>query len=153
MRAHGLAREVMADLSTPEPTAAAIRRIWMNGKERPAIFTTHNLATVQVLSVLFDLGVKVPREIALVGFDDVSMAMMIRPSPTVIRQPAAELAQQAARLLFSHIDSKEARAPSAVTLTLGTKLIVRESCGCTSFALSNRHPPLAVRETAPALQQ
>lgn len=135
IRNHNLKSSVLSDLRTPELMLSALRKI-LSSKNKAAIFTTHSVATMQVLSLLVDLDADVPRDIALVGFDDLPMASMFRPSPTVVRQPILAIAQEATRLLFEQIDAKTAGRKSPVTITLGTSLIIRESCGCENYSLS-----------------
>ncbi len=133
LRARRLPAHVLANLSTPEMVADAIRSILAKSEGHPAIFTTHTRATVEVLCALRAQSVDVPGKLTFLGFDDVPMAELLHPAPTVIVQPVSALAAQASRLLFDHIEAKETSSEPPVTLTLGTQLIIRESCGCVRF--------------------
>lgn len=126
----GLKSNVLSDLQNTELVLKALKKI-LASKQKPAIFTTHSVATMQVLSLLADLGATVPEDVALVGFDDLPMASMFRPAPTVVRQPVEMIAQHATRLLFEHIDEKADQQHSPLSLTLTASLVIRESCGCT----------------------
>lgn len=68
------------------------------------------------------LGLAVPEELSIVGFDDIPLASQIRPSLTTIQQPLVEKGAVAAELLLGNADGKTSRV-------LETKLIVRESSG------------------------
>ncbi|MBF8194344.1 LacI family DNA-binding transcriptional regulator, partial [Nonomuraea sp. K274] len=67
--------------------------------ERPdAVFVANNLMTVGALRCLADHRVDVPREMGLVGFDEIPWADLVRPSLTTVTQPTYELGRMAARL-------------------------------------------------------
>ena len=57
------------------------------------------------------LGIRVPEELSIVGFDDIDMAGWEAFSLTTARQPLAVMARAAARLLLERIDSEESLAP------------------------------------------
>jgi LacI family transcriptional regulator len=65
---------------------------------------------------LRDLGVSVPGELAVTGFDDVDLASLTTPGLTTVRQPNRELAAEAARMLAARMQQPEAAA-RAVRLT------------------------------------
>jgi LacI family transcriptional regulator len=99
-----------------------------------ALFTLKNSTTVAVFEVLQKHGVKVPRKVALLGYDDFQLAEIVRPSISVIRQPIEEMGRAAAELLFKHLlsDGTSAARPSSnrQQVQLTTKLVRRASCGC-----------------------
>lgn len=68
------------------------------------------------------LGLTVPEDISIVGFDDIPLASQIRPSLTTIQQPLVEKGEIAAELLLGNTGRKTSRI-------LETRLIVRESSG------------------------
>ncbi len=91
-----------------------------------ALFTGNNLATLGALSTLNRHGIHVPREMALVGYDDIPWARALNPPPTVVDQPGYEMGNRAADLLFRRINEPER---SATVVTLQPKLVIRRSCG------------------------
>ncbi len=93
-----------------------------------AIICTNNVTTIYVLEMLAEDGLVMPRDVAVGGFDDFELASLVQPGVTVIRQPAAGLGYQAARLLFDTLSSRE--TVRGMTTILPTTLIVRGSCGC-----------------------
>jgi LacI family transcriptional regulator len=127
----GLKLDLYDDASTPEAVDKIVRS-WGRGKDRPsAIFSLNNVTTLRVLQSFKEEGLKIPDEIALVGFDDFSLASLLSPPPTAIRQPAQVLGAQAAKLLFDHIESVEddqERTP--IKMVLPVEFIIRTSCGC-----------------------
>jgi LacI family transcriptional regulator len=69
----------------------------------------------------------VPRDMALVGFDDFEWADCFEPQLTVIAQPCEEIGRSAAKMLLDRIKKLD-REPK--TVRHKTELIIRNSCGC-----------------------
>lgn len=95
-----------------------------------AVFTTNNLMTLGALGALQARGVRVPDDVAVVGFDDFEWAVVLRPRLTTVAQPTYEIGETAARLLLDRVERKSDGAPRRVVLP--TRLLVRESCGADS---------------------
>jgi LacI family transcriptional regulator len=119
------------DVSTPEAVIKIIQS-WMPAKDRPsALFSLNNVTTLRVLQALKDAGIKIPAEMAIVGFDDFSLAPLLSPPLTAIRQPAQVLGTQAAKLLFDHIENPAGHPDhTTVKMVLPVEFIIRTSCGC-----------------------
>lgn len=111
--------------------------------DRPtAIFTMNNLVTVGVLQAARENGLEIPRDLAVIGFDDVVLADVLRPSLSVIRQPARELGETAARMLLDRLEGRYDGGPR--TVKLPTTLVIRESCGCNGAGLSDEIAPVSL---------
>lgn len=93
-----------------------------------ALFTANILTTLGALRAIEDLGLRIPEDVAVIGFDDFELAHVLRPRFTLVRQPAAELGRRAAQMLFDRLDGLA--GPNPRRLVLPTELVVRESCGC-----------------------
>ena len=89
-----------------------------------ALFALNNLMTIGALDAIHQRHLKVPVDIAIVGFDDLPFAEALDPPLTVVRQPAYEVGRQAMELLLKRI--MEATR-STVTMRLLPQLIVRRS--------------------------
>lgn len=105
-----------------------------------AIFTATNFVTLGVMRAIRELNLRVPDEIALVGFDDLPYADELFIPYTAMAQPTYEIGQTAVRMLLERIvDIK--RPPHVVELP--AQLITRESCGAKrasgSSKLENQH--------------
>jgi LacI family transcriptional regulator len=87
-----------------------------------ALFIANNLMTLGALHAIQDLGVRVPHDLGLVGFDDSPAADLTRPRLTVVAQPTYEIGRVAGELLLA---AAADRAPEHVVLA--PSLIVRES--------------------------
>lgn len=98
------------------------------GRPPTALFTGNNLTTLGALSALNQHDMRVPEDMALVGYDDIPWAGALNPPPTVVDQPSYEMGQRATKLLLQRFDDPD-RSPTEVTLQ--PKLVVRQSCGAT----------------------
>ncbi len=98
------------------------------GHPPTALFTTSNLATYGALSAIRERGLRVPEQIALVGFDDFPLATVIEPPITVVSQPVDAIGREAGRLLLQRLAGDD-RPPQRIELE--TTLLIRRSCGTT----------------------
>lgn len=92
-----------------------------------AFFASTNQMTMGTIAAIYDHGLNIPDDIALVGFDDVAWASVLHPRLTTVAQPTYELGRTAAQLLLTLIKD-DPLAPSRRVI-LGARLIVRESAG------------------------
>ncbi len=92
-----------------------------------AIFAANNFLAIGALRGLQDCGLRVPEDVALVGFDDLPPALTTFPFLTVAAQPAYDIAQIATKLLLSRLAGE---APETYQeIILQTELIIRQSSG------------------------
>ncbi len=95
--------------------------------DRPtAIFAANNLMTLGALNAIHKKGLAIPRDVAIVGFDDMPWAASLNPALTAVAQPAYELGRTAAELLLARIADPNRPAQEVI---LHTQLIIRQSCG------------------------
>lgn len=106
----------------------------LEGPQPPtALFTLNNVTTIQTLHSLQSLGIRLPKDLALAGFDDLELASLLSVPITVVRQSAHELGRSGAKLLFDMIRSGVSPKQMPKTrLILPTELVIRNSCGCKS---------------------
>ena len=128
---HQAALETMQyfDCNTPEETCGIIRKALAGQRPPTALFVSNNFAMQHALHALSKLNVRVPGDVALIGFDDFEMADIFDPALTVVRQPTQELGRVAAELLFSKLGAKSV-ATSGEQIVLPVELVIRQSCGC-----------------------
>ncbi len=94
-----------------------------------AIFAASDITAIGALKALRAANLRVPEDVALVGFDDMPIAAAVEPALTTVHQPIEHLGSMAADLLLSLLEHlPDAQAP-ANRIILPTKLAVRESCG------------------------
>jgi LacI family transcriptional regulator len=105
--------------------AAALRLL--DRPDRPtAVFTANNFMTVGALRAARSLGLRIPEDVALVGFDDLDWTTLVQPPVTVVRQPVADLGRVAGERLLRRLEG-DAGPPKRIRLD--ANLIVRGSCG------------------------
>ncbi len=88
-----------------------------------AVAAANDSMACGVLDELVRRGLRVPRDLALVGFDDSEEARFAQPPLTTVKQPEAELGREALRLALS-------KTAGAAPVVLATELVRRRSCGC-----------------------
>ena len=91
-----------------------------------AIFATNNFIAIGALQHLRKVGLRVPQDISLVGFDDLPLSWNTEPFLTVAVQPAYQIGQQGADLLMDRIANSAAADPQEIVLP--AELIIRQSC-------------------------
>jgi DNA-binding LacI/PurR family transcriptional regulator len=108
--------------------AAAIEAMLQRGGVLPeALFVFNDIMAVGVLHALRMRGLRVPVDMAVVGFDGIALGAFTTPTLTTVDHPRAELGRQAAASLIRLMrDPKQDTAPSVL---LPGHLVVRESCG------------------------
>jgi LacI family transcriptional regulator len=99
------------------------------GRTMPrAIVCANDQTALGAMHALARRGIRVPADVAVTGFDDVPVARHLHPPLTTIRQPMQELGATAFDVLYSRISTGKTERD----VVLPVKLIIRESCGCTS---------------------
>lgn len=100
------------------------RRLLEKQPQVTAIFALNDAIAVGVLRAALELGLHVPRDLSVIGFDDIMLASHVIPRLTTIAQPIEQIAQRATRLLLRQIEDADALPE---TVKLETALVVRES--------------------------
>jgi LacI family xylobiose transport system transcriptional regulator len=89
-----------------------------------AIFAGSDLQALGVYEAARELGVRIPDQLSVVGYDDLPVARWVGPPLTTVHQPLAEMAEMAARVV---IGMSRGAAPVTPRLDLATSLVVRQS--------------------------
>ncbi|HWT98764.1 MAG TPA: LacI family DNA-binding transcriptional regulator [Terriglobales bacterium] len=110
--------------STVEHAIEATIRLFSRRDRPTALFTVDSLMTQGALLALRSMGLSIPHDVSLVGFDDFDLATFTDPQITVVAQPIAEIGPLAAKLLLDRLGGKRV-APRHMTFP--TRLIVRGS--------------------------
>ena len=108
--------------SSPEAGAAAARALLAEEPRPTAILASSDLLAFGVLNVARELGIDVPGELSVVGFDDAPGAAYSGPPLTTVRQPLEEKGSAAGRIVLERPDEP-------IELVLPTELVVRRSTG------------------------
>ncbi len=95
-----------------------------------AIFAANNLIGIGALKALQDAGLRVPEDVAMVGYDDLPANLVTFPFFTVAVQPAYDMARKATQLLLTRLNSGSVSAEFQ-EVVLPTEIIIRQSSGQT----------------------
>lgn len=97
-------------------------------KNRPdGIFTSNDLTAIGALQAAKELKIKVPQELAIIGFSNWQVSSFTDPTLSTVDQPGYEMGKQAAELLLKEVESKEDEFVEPQVKILATRLIIRES--------------------------
>jgi LacI family transcriptional regulator len=102
-------------------------------RNRPeAVVAASDSMAIGALKVIRGAGLRVPEDIALVGFDDIPLASAVEPPLTTVRQPIFRLGHTAGSVLVDdllHVPEGERPLVLGQRILLSTELVIRESCG------------------------
>lgn len=104
----------------------AMRKLLRTGKRFTAVVCFNDMSACGAVRALREAGLEVPTEVSVVGFDDLSLAQLVQPALTTIRQPLRAMGEQAATRLLEAIETGQ---PPLQDVCLTPELIVRGSTG------------------------
>ncbi|MEO8178722.1 MAG: substrate-binding domain-containing protein [Deltaproteobacteria bacterium] len=120
-------RLVVAGDFTPPSGARAVAALFTRDRAGcDAIVAGNDWMALGALDALAGRGLRVPEDVALIGFDDIEPARFVTPPLTTVRQPPRQLGILAVRRVLSMANGVTDTEP----VFLGTTLMIRESCGC-----------------------
>ena len=129
LEAHGLRYDpaLVANSEFTELDSLQAVNLWIQQDRLPqAIFAGSDEAAVGAYMALNSAGIRIPQQVALVGFDDMTMARFLNPALTTVRAPTEQVGKIAVQQLVRLIQGGEAGRQ----ILLPTVLVVRASCGC-----------------------
>jgi LacI family transcriptional regulator len=117
---------------------AALRLL--GGRVAPtAIFSVNNLMTIGVLRAISELGIRIPAELSLIGFDDLDLGALLTPPLTCISRPTEAQGSLAMRLLLRRLEEGDASPPREPTrIVMDVSLTERGSCAAPSAPATKR---------------
>lgn len=119
-------RLLVTGSATTNSAMQAAERLLDLDQPPTALVGGNNLATIGIMKAITRRGLRVPKDISIVGFDDFEWADCFEPRLTLVAQPCVEIGRRAAFLLMERI-----AVPEGVrrTIQLDAVMIERESCG------------------------
>lgn len=118
-------------------TCAAIRRLFARPSRPDAVFCANDHMAVAALDTLrHELGIDVPGEVSIVGYDDAPMAAWPSYALTTVSQPAEEMVEAAVRILLANI---EAKAPAPERVIVEGALVLRGSARISALQHGENH--------------
>jgi len=113
---------------TAESGYKAMTNILKKGKRPTAVFAFNDISALGVMRAIRNQGLRIPENIAVVGFDDIPIAAHFDPPLTTMRQPQEEMGIRGAELLIRAIRERE-KGAERENIGLEAKLITRKSSG------------------------
>jgi DNA-binding LacI/PurR family transcriptional regulator len=130
LEAHSIALpddRVVVGPATIEGGMACLRHAWEDGLRPTAVLAMSDAMAIGAMHAARELGLSVPRDLSVVGFDDIDLARYTNPALTTVHQPVRRKGEEAVRLLLAQVDTNESAVPEQVRLP--TRLIVRGTTG------------------------
>jgi DNA-binding LacI/PurR family transcriptional regulator len=94
--------------------------------DRPtALFAINDMVAVGLYAGIRELGLRVPQDVSVVGFDDIHLCRLMSPPITTVRQPLEQLMRSAVELLIGRMENRHEGSPEHITLV--PELMVRGS--------------------------
>ncbi|MGY2896837.1 LacI family DNA-binding transcriptional regulator [Deinococcus sp. UYEF24] len=127
-RAHGLDAQIIDGDWSSESGEVAFRQLWDSGNRPDAVLCGNDRMAAGALLAARQMGVCVPAQVAISGFDDFEFARYTSPSLTTMRVPHGEMARRAVRVLLGCLEAlPEEQLPEPSLQPMPLTLVVRES--------------------------
>lgn len=127
----------------------AMQELLGRGVDFDALVAANDGMALAALRSLRVAGIRVPDDVAVVGFDDLVLSRTASPPITTVRQPLRQMAVAAIEL----VDAKLAGRPVPEITQLDAMPVYRESCGCTSANAISAPPPAAPSDSVADLRE
>lgn len=121
-----LCSQLEGDSPSPEVGYIATKKLLVTGEKFTALFAFNDISAIGAIRALEEMGLRVPIDVSVLGFDDIYAAAFHNPALTTIRQPLFEMGNIAAKTLLSKLSGKTG-TDSPATLNVEPTLIVRQS--------------------------
>jgi LacI family transcriptional regulator len=142
LKTHGIEPDprlcVIGDFNKPKAYEETSNLLKLPEELRPtAIFAANDLSGHGAIDAIHDAGLRVPEDVAVVGYDDTWYAEVTRPALTSVNMDAKRLGAAAASELIAYLDSGGSEGAHHV---MSVSLTIRESCGSSSLKDANKPP-------------
>jgi len=121
----GLVTQLEGDSPSPELGYEATRKLLAAGKPFSALFAFNDISAMGAIRALREANLHVPKDVSVVGFDDIQSAAYQNPALTTVRQPLREMGRIAAQTLLERIRKSESHAGGEIMVR--PELMVRET--------------------------
>jgi len=154
MRDHGLDIDsglILQGWHTYSGGYEATRKLIDSGSKFTALVASDDNCAIGAMKAILDKGLQIPRDIAIIGFDDQPDAVAQVPPLASIHVPLTLIGEQALTMMFDHITVNR----RLESVRIPTRLIPRQSCGCIPQVVSSAgkgesQSPLLVSSSKPA---
>jgi LacI family transcriptional regulator len=121
-----LCTQLEGDSPSPEVGYQATKKLLVTGEKFTALFAFNDISAIGAIRALEEMGLRVPQDVSVLGFDDIYAAAFHNPALTTIRQPLFEMGSLAASTLLDALNRGPAEIGPAI-LNVEPTLIVRHS--------------------------
>jgi LacI family transcriptional regulator len=121
-------RLVVEGTHTTEGGMAALTQLLAGSVKPTAVLCSNDMTAIGVMRKSYELRIIIPRDLSLVGFDDIRLAQFMLPPLTTVQMSQAKLARLAFNALLADVQ-RETPAPNGTGYELQTSLVLRESTG------------------------
>jgi LacI family transcriptional regulator len=111
----------------PEIGFKSMHALLEKSRDFTAVFCFNDIAAIGAIRALKDVGLSVPGDVSVVGFDDILSAAYATPSLTTVRQPLFEMGKRGAKVLLERIANRDREYPAEITMA--PEFVLRESLG------------------------
>ena len=118
--------QLVEDSRSPEAGYAAMQTLLARGEKFTAVFAFNDVSAIGAIRAHDEMGLRVPHDVSVMGFDDIYSAAYHNPALTTIHQPLFEMGQLAARTLLDLVSAKGI-SDLPRTLDVEPELVVRRS--------------------------
>jgi DNA-binding LacI/PurR family transcriptional regulator len=119
--------QLKKDLTSPELGYPVVKQLLTHHRSFTAFLSFNDIAAIGCIRALHDVGLRVPQDVSVVGFDDIKEAAFQTPSLTTIRQPLHKMGALAVRTLLQQLRPSDKQ--DLEQIAVAPELIVRESTG------------------------
>jgi len=112
------------DLTSPELGYPVMQQLLSRGRKFTALVAFNDTSAIGAIRALQDLGLSVPEDVSVIGFDDINVAAFNNPRLTTIRQPLSNMGRIAAQCVLNQLNGSERFRRQ---ITVEPELVVRES--------------------------
>jgi len=117
---------------------AAFETAWSDGHRPTAVLAMSDAMAIGVMRAVRDIGLSVPADVSVIGFDDIDLAQHVDPPLTTVHQPARRKGEEAVRMLLAEVLHPDLGRPEHRLLP--TRLVIRSSTGPAPVALAAARP-------------
>jgi len=110
---------------TLESGLRAVKELLQNNKDLTAIFVANDTMALGVYEALEEMGIKIPDDISVIGFDDIEVSKYLRPALTTVKVSLLKMASISINNLIQAIDEE---SNYSVYYNIPVDIIIRESC-------------------------
>lgn len=124
---HKIQLKLLPEGVDPKDLRSQIGTIMKTSPRPTAIFAINDSVAVECMKALKEMGLSVPEDVSVIGFDDNPVCQHVSPLLTTIRQPAYRMGQRAAEILMSAVEDGFEGSQETVEVMLKPEIVIRQS--------------------------